>query len=265
MQCNSYLSINIISDLHIISLITDFLNIHLRLLYAFSDCSELAQNGVKRSGVYPVKLPNDRILNLYCDMQTDNGGWTVIQRRIDGSTNFTRTWNKYAGGFGNVNGEYWLGNEIIHKLTYSSNYSLRIDLYDWEGNKASSLWRTFRVTPETDDYRLLVADFDGGTAGDSLTYQSGMKFSTLDRDNDQWIANCAEKDLSGWWYKDCGYSNLNGVYVNGGPIPISADGIVRGIIWYHWNRRYAYSLKGVEMKIKPNVAIDAENERKGRK
>ncbi|CAC5378486.1 Ryncolin-4,Angiopoietin-related protein 1,Ficolin-3,Ficolin-2,Ryncolin-1,Tenascin-R,Fibrinogen-likeprotein 1,Angiopoietin-1,Tenascin-X,Fibrinogen C domain-containing protein 1-A,Fibrinogen C domain-containing protein 1,Fibrinogen gamma chain,Angiopoietin-related protein 2,Angiopoietin-2,Microfibril-associated glycoprotein 4,Fibrinogen alpha chain,Ficolin-1-A,Ficolin-1,Fibrinogen C domain-containing protein 1-B,Angiopoietin-4 [Mytilus coruscus] len=228
------------------------------------DCSELSLNGITRSGVYPIKLQDDRILNLYCDLETANGGWTVIQRRMDGSTNFTRTWNLYSGGFGNANGEYWLGNEIIHQLTYTSNYTLRIDMWDWDGRDAYSQWTTFRVAPETDFYRLSVSGFEGGTAGDSLTYQSGMQFSTYDRDNDHWFAHCAQKDLSGWWYRDCGYSALNGLYVDGGPIPISADGIVRGIIWYHWNRRFAYSLKRVEMKIKPRVAIDADNERNSR-
>lgn len=228
------------------------------------ECNELTLNGVSKSGVYPLKLPDDHIMNVYCDLHTANGGWTVIQRREDGAVNFSRGWNSYAGGFGNVNGDYWLGNEVIHQLTYQTNYSLRIDMLDWEGNQAYAQWRNFRVAPETDFYRLYISDFEGGNAGDSLTYQSGMQFSTSDRDNDLWFAHCAEKDLAGWWYKDCGYSALNGVYVEGGPIPISADGIVRGIIWYHWNRRFAYSLKRVEMKIKPRVAIDAENEKKAR-
>ena len=221
-------------------------------------------NGVKGSGVYAVKLPGNRILNVYCDLETSGGGWTVIQRREDGSTNFTRGWNKYAGGFGNVNGEYWLGNEVIHQLTYETNYSLRIDMWDWEGRQAFSQWKNFRVAPETDFYRLLVSDFEGGTGGDSLTYQNGMQFSTFDRDNDVWFAHCAQKDLAGWWYKDCGYSVLNGMYVEGGPIPISADGLVRGVIWYHWNRRFAYSLKRVEMKIKQRKAIDKEQEKKSK-
>jgi hypothetical protein len=59
-----------------------------------------------------------------------------------------------------------------------------------------------------------------------------------------------------------GYSVLNGMYVEGGLIPISADGLVRGVIWYHWNRRFAYSLKRVEMEIKQRKAIDTEHEKK---
>ena len=55
---------------------------------------------------------------------------------------------------------------------------------------------------------------------------------------------------------------MNGMYVEGGLIPISADGFVRGVIWYHWNRRFAYSLKRVEMEIKQRKAIVTEREKK---
>lgn len=44
-------------------------------------------------------------------------GWTVIQRRLDGTIDFYRNWDDYKRGFGQSEAEFWLGNERIHKLT----------------------------------------------------------------------------------------------------------------------------------------------------
>eukprot|EP00058_Branchiostoma_floridae_P003908 XP_002589396.1 hypothetical protein BRAFLDRAFT_77839 [Branchiostoma floridae] len=72
------------------------------------------------------------------------GGWTVIQRRQDGWVPFNRNWEEYKLGFGNKNGEYWLGNDNIHFLTNQKNYRLRIDLLDWQGESRWAEYSTFR-------------------------------------------------------------------------------------------------------------------------
>jgi len=41
----------------------------------------------------------------------------VIQRRLDGSVDFYRGWEEYKWGFGNMESEFWLGNEYIYELT----------------------------------------------------------------------------------------------------------------------------------------------------
>ncbi|KAK2909546.1 hypothetical protein Q8A67_005383 [Cirrhinus molitorella] len=51
---------------------------------------------------------------VYCQMisdgrDEDTDGWTVIQRRMDGSIHFYQPWGKYKRGFGTTEGEYWLG------------------------------------------------------------------------------------------------------------------------------------------------------------
>lgn len=59
----------------------------------------------------------------YCDQTLAAGGWTVIQRRgptKDGNSlfepmNFTRSWDEYREGFGDLDGEFWWGNEFIYR------------------------------------------------------------------------------------------------------------------------------------------------------
>ncbi|XP_033752089.1 microfibril-associated glycoprotein 4-like [Pecten maximus] len=223
------------------------------------DCHELIMNGITVSGVYSVKMPLGRIVNVWCDMDTDNGGWTVIQRRMDGSVNFTRMWNDYTFGFGNANSEYWIGNENLYQMTTYYNYTMRIDMYGWENDHAYAEYGIFFISSEQNGFQLNIGNYRG-TAGDSLNYHNDMKFTTIDKDNDKWFLNCAAKDGAGWWYRNCGYSSLNGLYIPGGNKTITPDGIIKGIIWFHWKWLYNYSLRKTEIKIKPSLAVKIERE-----
>ncbi|XP_029639119.1 fibrinogen-like protein 1 [Octopus sinensis] len=228
------------------------------------DCYELYRNGIRISGVYPIKIPKGPVQNVWCELEAENSGWTVIQRRRDGSENFTRKWNDYAFGFGNVNGEYYFGNENIHKMTRNGNYTLRIELSDWENDTAYAQYTSFYIDSEKDEYKLHVSGYNG-TAGDALNkYHNGMLFSTIDKDNDEWAEHCALKDRSGWWFRACGFSSLNGLYTVGGKIDAIPNGLIRGIIWYNWKNDFGYSLKMSTMKIKPyaGVLLDSERARK---
>ena len=42
-----------------------------------------------------------------CDLETDRGGWIVIQRRVpSGTVNFYRGWKDYEEGFGDLDDEF---------------------------------------------------------------------------------------------------------------------------------------------------------------
>ena len=109
-------------------------------------------------------------MQVLCDMNTDNGGWTVFQRRLDGSVDFYLDWKSYKHGFGDLNGEFWLGNDNLHRLTAFDNVTLRVNLEDFDGNKTYAEYTTFKVADEADKYRLLIGGYSG-TAGDSIIYQ----------------------------------------------------------------------------------------------
>lgn len=98
---------------------------------------------------------------VFCDQATAGGGWTVFQKRFDGSVDFYRGWDDYKRGFGNLNGEFWLGLDKIHRLTVSSSNRLRVDLEDVPGNTAFAEYSSFAVGNETEKYKLRVGGFSG--------------------------------------------------------------------------------------------------------
>ena len=108
-------------------------------------------------------------MEVFCDMTTDGGGWTVFQRRLDGSVDFFLDWASYKNGFGDLNGEFWLGNDNLHRLTAADVVLLRVDLEDFDGDTRYAEYTTFRVANEGDKYRLLIGGYSG-TVGDSLAF-----------------------------------------------------------------------------------------------
>ena len=214
------------------------------ILSLFStDCSDLLKSGQTQSGVYSVSPDGKGSFTVYCDMHTDGGGWTVFQRRQDGSVDFYRGWNNYKSGFGQLTAEFWLGNDKIHRLTASRPSSLRVELEDWNGVRVYAKYGRFSIGDEQAKYRLELGSYSG-TARDSLTNHNNMAFSTKDRDNDRTSGNCAVGYTGAWWYRRCHTSNLNGKYQTGG----GRD--AKGATWYTF--RGSLSLKFTEMKLRPS-------------
>ena len=204
------------------------------------DCREAYLNGCRKDGVYTIDPGCGQPFNVFCDMK--NGGWTVFQSRMDGSEDFYRNWADYVAGFGQLKGEHWLGLEkLVCLTTRRPRTELRVDLADYEGNYKYAQYSFFSVGNSGTNYRLNIAGYTG-TAGDSLTYSNGIQFSTKDRDNDQWGANCANDRHGAWWYKSCGYSNLNGLYRSG----LVGD---QGVRWLHFLNN-DISLRYSQMKLR---------------
>nr|XP_045230164.1 ficolin-2 isoform X4 [Macaca fascicularis] len=208
-------------------------------------CKDLLDRGHFLSGWHTIYLPDCRPLTVLCDMDTDGGGWTVFQRRVDGSVDFYRDWAAYKQGFGSRLGEFWLGNDNIHALTAQGTSELRVDLVDFEDNHQFAKYRSFKVADEKEKYNLVLGAFVEGSAGDSLTSHNNHSFSTKDQDNDLNTGNCAVIYQGAWWYRTCHVSNLNGRYLRG-----AHDSFANGINWKS-GKGYNYSYKVSEMKVRP--------------
>ncbi|XP_033895430.1 ficolin-1-like [Acipenser ruthenus] len=208
------------------------------------NCKELLEEGHTLSGWYTVYTESNKSISVYCDMDTDGGGWLVFQKRMDGSVDFFRDWNSYKRGFGSKLTEFWLGNDNIHLLTLTGSHELRIDFEDFDNVKTFAKYQSFKILGESEKYKLVLGKFTGGTAGDSLGGHNNMPFSTKDQDVS--LSKCPETYKGAWWYNDCHSSNLNGLYLKGSHVTY-ADGI-------NWSsgKGYNYSYKYTGMKIRPS-------------
>ncbi|XP_012513181.1 PREDICTED: tenascin-N [Propithecus coquereli] len=210
-----------------------------------ADCSQVQQNSNAASGLYTIYLHGDasRPLQVYCDMDTDGGGWIVFQRRNTGQLDFFKRWRSYVEGFGDPMKEFWLGLDKLHNLTSgtATRYEVRVDLQT-ANESAYAVYDLFQVASSKERYKLTVGKYRG-TAGDALTYHNGWKFTTFDRDNDIALSNCALTHHGGWWYKNCHLANPNGRY---GETKHS-----EGVNWEPW-KGHEFSIPYVELKIRPH-------------
>ncbi|XP_056876340.1 angiopoietin-1 isoform X2 [Takifugu flavidus] len=210
------------------------------------DCADLYQAGIQKNGLYTIHINPQETKKVYCNMESAGGGWTVIQRREDGSVDFQRTWKEYKTGFGSLTAEHWLGNEYVYQLTSQRQYALRVELTDWEGHQAFSLYDRFQIGSEKQNYRLFLKSHSGTAGRQSSLVIHGADFSTKDMDNDNCMCKCALMLTGGWWFDACGPSNLNGMYFTQG----QHIGKLNGIKW-HYFKGPSYSLRATAMMIRP--------------
>ena len=163
-----------------------------------------------------------------------------------------------------MRGEFWIGNEIIHQLTNSRTYRLRIELVDWNDNFYIADYENFKIDNEMNFYQLNIntESYKGNTSKDyaeDLNYGLSAHNRAYFQAYDHLISshlksrrknNCAYKTGGAWWFLNetlCLPVNLNGIYVAGASSPQT-----RGIKWLAMNNHDKnYSLKKSKMKIQP--------------
>ena len=142
----------------------------------YKNCADLYKAGKRISGVYTIDPDNAGAFDVFCDQTTAGGGWTVFQKRLDGSVDFYRGWDDYKRGFGNLNGEFWLGLDKIHRLTKQRS-RLRVDLEDTTGKTAYAEYDFFGVASENSKYKLSLGTYSG-TCLDPFFSNRKLKFFT---------------------------------------------------------------------------------------
>ncbi|XP_062379750.1 fibrinogen-like protein 1-like protein [Sardina pilchardus] len=207
-------------NLHLLSLEEHKAIVNLGQKLLPRDCHEIweSSGGKARDGVYLIQ-PADTRIAAYCAMQ--DGGWTVVQHiTVNSSVDFDCTWEEYKRGFGSLSANHWLGNQHLHQLTAGPvRYKLGIKLVDKDAVTKFGEYDPVLVEGEDTQYRLRLGPFQG-TAGDALTQDTenylhdNQRFTTKDRDNDNYFQNCARLEFQGvagggWWYDACAGANLN--------------------------------------------------------
>ena len=177
------------------------------------------------SGVYKINTGTFSTTNVYCDMSTDNGGWTVIQRnRKNSRFSFNKNRKEYEDGFGDLNGDFWAGLKLMHALTQSGQWEMRVD-YQKEKDRTWTYlhYNKFSVESATKEYQLFVNGYTGevwfGSKKDPFTGtgRTVNGSSTYDNDNGRMVNgsstydndnknNCAK---TGWWHNSCYRININ--------------------------------------------------------
>ncbi|XP_005095801.1 fibrinogen C domain-containing protein 1-like [Aplysia californica] len=192
---------------------------------------------VKGLGPRPVVLLSSG-QRVVCDTVTDQGGWIVIQRRASADVDFSRGWEDYKNGFGDLYGNFWLGLEKIHQLTSQVRHELRFDLR-FQGKNYFASYDKFLLSGETDNYRIQISGFSGNVSNDMANH-NGQSFSTKDSDNDSSSTNCASRYHGAWWYNNCHTVNLNGLW-----------GSTKNAKGLRWRSVTTGSVSFSEMKIRP--------------
>lgn len=130
-------------------------------MFSGKSCADIYKKGFKTDGVYTIDPDGQGAFKVRCDMTTSGGGWTVFQRRVDGSVDFYRDWHDYKKGFGDPKGEFWLGLDKINRLTRNTRNVLRVDMDDTAGNKKYAKYSLFSVSSEKAKYQLSLGSYSG--------------------------------------------------------------------------------------------------------
>ncbi len=211
------------------------------------------EKGQRENGTTEL-LINGSLIRVYCDMITDGGGWIVFQKRTNSSVNFNRDWKAYENGFGNLQGNFWLGLEALHNLTKGGNFALRIDLQAADGDRGYAKYTNFKIGSKEEKYKMTFDNYTGNI-GNGLENSNGRPFATFDQDVRASFTGvvCATEYKGGWCFGSvyCFNGLLNNLYPGTTESTLPPEYSVNAdfMSWQAWKNVFGNILFS-EMKIK---------------
>lgn len=219
------------------------------------NCYDLLKEGNTQNGVYFIyPSGNGAATEVWCNQESDGGGWTTIVNRRDGSNppvNFNVTSDLYDNGFGHPSSNHWIGLEVMHMLTQGRSYKLRVILQDGNGNSTFASYGIFRVGSKVENYTLEVEDYDtNSTADDAFSIHSGKPFVYPIPDSGE---GCSHNLGVGWWYLEyplCFQALATGQFQQTGDEETKASAASAGLEWTAWKGNDV-SLLSMAFMIRP--------------
>ena len=199
-----------------------------RLLAAHSDAA---------SGVYQIRpLVSLSPISVYCDMQSDGGGWTLVLLNSPYRWGPRPLWSQATAGNtirGSIGDDLDGAFDQLVGLQYwpAMGSTLRVEVGSTRSDIAHRAEYAFsfgssRFSLQLSNQRILI----GQTAPDLFTRHNGAPFSTYDRDNDEHLVlNCSMSyGHMAWWYRSC----WDGSFWGPGDYPVAG-----APVGAHWTGR----------------------------
>ncbi|XP_057190715.1 angiopoietin-related protein 3-like [Triplophysa rosa] len=175
------------------------------------DCGEVFNRGHKSSGLYAIRPHQSEAFLVNCEF-TEEGVFTVIQNRHDGSVDFDQSWEKYEDGFGDFSGEFWLGLKKIYAIAHQGNSHLHIQMEDWRKEKHFIVYQ-YILEDAASNFTIHLKL----QSVEAVDEHIGLRFSTKDHNDGNLDPNCVQDYTGGWWFSICGDINLNGKSIRSRP------------------------------------------------
>ena len=162
---------------------------------------DIYNSGNQTDGIFTIYPNLKEGIQVYCEMT--EGGWTRIMNRINSDyNNFLKSWNEFKIGFGDLNGNHWLGFNSINKILSTGDFMVRFEFYNYTQKYFSEL-DLIMIAPEDQFFQLTLGKLLNYTIKANYQAHSGQRFCTTDNSRNDY-----RKGWSGWWYaNDC-----NGFY-----------------------------------------------------